>query len=101
VINNALETWNKYFTPVIGVKDSPLLAIYSHTVNDPLYLPNYSYGHVIQFQIEEYLKGKDLTAELDRIFKQGRLTPQQWIMGAVGSNISTEPLLKALEKVLE
>jgi len=83
------------------VKDSPLLAIYSHTVNDPLYLPNYSYGHVIQFQIEEYLKGKDLTAELDRIFKQGRLTPQQWIMGAVGSRISTQPLLNALEKVLE
>jgi len=101
VLNNALETWNKYFAPVIGVKDSPLLAIYSHTVNDPLYLPNYSYGHVIQFQIEEYLKGKDLTAELDRIFKQGRLTPQQWMMEAVGSKISTEPLLKALEEVLE
>jgi hypothetical protein len=101
VLNNALETWNKYFAPVIGVKDSPLLAIYSHTVNDPLYLPNYSYGHVIQFQIEEYLKGKNLTVELDRIFKQGRLTPQQWMMGAVGSRISTEPLLKALEKDLE
>jgi len=101
VLNNALETWNKYFAPVIGVKDSPLLAIYSHTVNDPLYLPNYSYGHVIQFQIEEYLKGKNLTNELDRIFEQGRLTPQQWMMGAVGSKISTEPLLKALERVLE
>jgi len=101
VINNALETWNKYFAPVIGVKDSPLLAIYSHTVNDPLYLPNYSYGYVIQFQIEEYLKGKNLTVELDRIFKQGRLTPQQWMMGAVGSKISTEPLIKALEEVVE
>ena len=101
VMKNALDTWNKYFAPVIGVKDSPLLAIYSHTVNDPLYLPNYSYGHVIQFQIEEYLKGKNLTEELDRIFKQGRLTPQQWMMGAVGSKISTEPLLEALNEVLK
>jgi hypothetical protein len=101
VIINAIGTWNKYFAPVIGVKDSPLLAIYSHTVNDPLYLPNYSYGHVIQFQIEEYLKGKNLTAEIDRIYKQGHLTPQQWMMGAVGSKISTEPLLKALEEVLK
>jgi hypothetical protein len=101
VIKNSIDTWNKYFAPVLGVKDSPLLAIYSHTVNDPLYLPNYSYGHVIQFQIEEYLKGKKLTAELDRIFKQGHLTPQQWMMGAVGSRISTEPLLKALDEVIE
>jgi len=101
VIKNAVDTWNKYFAPVTGVSDSPLLAIYSHTVNDPLYLPNYSYGHIIQFQIEEYLKNKNLTAELDRIFKQGRLTPQQWMMGAVGSKISTEPLLKALDQVLE
>ncbi len=101
VIKNALDTWNKYFAPVIGVNDSPLLAIYSHTVNDPLYLPNYSYGHVIQFQIEEYLKDKNITAEIDRIFKQGRLTPQQWMMGAVGSKISTRPLLNALDEVLK
>jgi hypothetical protein len=100
VVRNALDTWNRYFAPVIGVKDSPLLAIYSHTVNDPLYLPNYSYGHVIQFQIEEYLRVKNLTAELDRIFKQGHLTPQQWMIGAVGSKISTEPLLEALDEVL-
>jgi len=101
VIKNAVDTWNKYFAPVIGVEDSPLLAIYSHTVNDPLYLPNYSYGHVIQFQVEQYLKDKNLTEEIDHIFKQGRLTPQQWMMGAVGSKISTEPLLKALEEVLK
>jgi hypothetical protein len=101
VLNIALETWNQYFAPVIGVKDSPLLAIYSHMVNDPLYLPNYSYGHVIQFQIEEYLKDKNLTVEIDRMLKQGRLTPQQWMVGAVGSRISVEPLLKKLDEVLK
>ncbi|MCU0473843.1 MAG: hypothetical protein MUC93_10840 [Bacteroidales bacterium] len=101
MVRIAKETWNEYFAPVIGVKDSPLLAIYSHMVNDPLYLPNYSYGHVIQFQIEEYLKNKNLTAEIDRIFKQGKLTPQQWMMGAVGSKISTQPLLNALDEALK
>ncbi len=97
----AVGVWNEYFAPVIGLKDSPLLAIYSHMVNTPLYLPNYSYGHVIDFQVEEFLKGKNLTAELDRIFKQGRLTPQQWMMGAVGSKISTQPLLNAVTEALK
>ncbi|MCU0462122.1 MAG: hypothetical protein MUF36_08930 [Bacteroidales bacterium] len=101
MIETAVEVWNEYFAPVIGVKDSPLLAIYSHMVNTPLYLPNYSYGRIIHFQVEEYLQGKNLTAELDRIFKQGRLTPQQWMMGAVGSKISTQPLLNKLDEVLK
>jgi len=100
VIRIATDTWNEYFAPVIGVKGSPLLAIYSHMVNSPLYLANYSYGHVIQFQIEEYLKDKKLSDEVDRMYKQGRLTPQQWMLGAVGSKISTQPLIDALNKVL-
>jgi hypothetical protein len=100
-IGTAIEVWNEYFAPVIGVKDSPLLAIYSHMVNTPLYLPNYSYGRIIHFQVEEYLQGKNITAELDRIFRQGRLTPQQWMMGAVGSRISTQPLLNKLDEVLK
>jgi hypothetical protein len=101
LIKIAVDTWNKYFAPVIGIKDSRILAIYSHMVEVPLYLPNYSYGHIVQFQIEEYLKGKNLTDEIDRIFKQGRLTPQQWMMGAVGSKISAQPILNALDKVLK
>jgi hypothetical protein len=97
----AVETWNTYFAPVLGVKDSPILAIYSHMVDSPLYLANYSYGHVVQFQIEEHLKGKDFAKEIDRIYSQGRLTPQQWMLGAVGSKISTQPLLNALDEALE
>ena len=101
IISIAVNTWNKYFAPVTGIKDSPILAIYSHMVEVPLYLPNYSYGHIVQFQIEEFLKGKKLTDEIDRIFKQGRLTPQQWMMGAVGSKISAQPILNALDEVLK
>lgn len=93
----ATETWNKYFSPVIGVSDSPILAIYSHMVNSPLYLANYSYGQIVQFQIEEFLKGKKLSEEVDRMFSQGKLTPQQWMMGAVGSKISAQPILNKLE----
>jgi oligoendopeptidase F len=97
----AVDVWNKYFAPVMGVKDSPILAIYSHMVDSPLYLANYSYGHIIQFQLEEYFKGKKLSDEIDRIFKQGRLTPQQWMSGAVGSKISAQPILNSLDKVLK
>jgi oligoendopeptidase F len=101
VIAIATDTWNKYFAPVIGVKDSPILAIYSHMVNSPLYLANYSYGQIVQFQIEEYLKGKKFADEIDRMYSQGRLTPQQWMKGAVGAKISTQPLLNSLEEALK
>jgi hypothetical protein len=101
VIRIANETWNKYFSPVIGIKDSPILAIYSHMVDSPLYLANYSYGQIVQYQLEGYLAGKDFAKEIDRIFSQGRLTPQQWMQGAVGSRISTQPLVKALDEVLK
>ncbi len=97
----AIETWNKYFAPVLGVSDSPILGIYSHMIDSPLYLANYSYGHIVDFQIEEYLKGKDFANEIDRIYKQGKLTPQQWMMGAVGSKISAQPILNALDNVLK
>jgi hypothetical protein len=70
-------------------------------IDNPLYLANYSYGHVIQFQIEEFLKGKKFSDEIDRIFSQGRLTPQQWMMGAVGNKISTQPILNALDSALK
>jgi oligoendopeptidase F len=100
-ISIALDVWNNYFTPVLGIKDSPILAIYSHMIDSPLYLANYSYGQIIQFQIEEYLKGKNFSKEIDRIYSQGRLTPQQWMMGAVGTKISTQPILNALDRALK
>lgn len=101
VVNIAIETWNKYFAPVLGIKDSPILAIYSHMVNSPLYLANYSYGQIIEFQLEEFLRDKKLSDEIDRMYKQGRLTPQQWMTGAVGTKISAQPVLNALESALK
>ena len=97
----ATDVWNKYFAPVLGVSDSPLLAIYSHMINTPLYLQNYAYGQIIQFQIDEHLKGKDFSDEIDRMYSLGRLTPQHWMNGAVGTKISPQPLIRALDEALK
>ena len=97
----SVEVWNKYFAPVIGVKDSPILAIYSHTVEVPLYLPNYAYGQIIENQIEGYIKDKKFSDEVDRIFKLGKLTPQQWMTAATGAKISAQPIIDAMNKALK
>lgn len=97
----ATDVWNRYFAPVLGVSDSPLLAIYSHMINGPLYLQNYAYGQIIQFQIEEHLRGKDFSDEIDRMYSLGRLTPQHWMNQATGTKISSQPLLRALDEALK
>lgn len=99
-VSIAMEMWNRYFAPVMGVSDSPLLAIYSHMINTPLYLQNYAYGQIIQFQIEEHLKGKDFSDEIDRMYSLGRLTPQHWMSQATRTGISPQPLLRALDEAL-
>ena len=101
VIAIAQEVWNQYFAPVLGEQDSPILAIYSHMIDSPLYLPNYPYGHIIQFQLEQQLKGKVVADEIQRIYPVGRLTPQNWMRHAVGSEVSTQPLLEAAAQALK
>lgn len=105
VLAKAKEVWNLYFEPVLGEHDSPLLAIYSHMIDYPLYLPNYPLGHMIHYQIEEHLAkcGSDaeFATELQRIYRQGRLTPQAWMQGAVGAPISVEPILTAVDRILK
>jgi hypothetical protein len=70
-------------------------------IDSPLYLPNYPYGHIIQFQLEQQLKGKNIADEIQRIYPAGRLTPQHWMRHAVGSEVSTKPLLAAAAQALE
>jgi hypothetical protein len=89
----ARKVWNRYFAPVFGVRDSEILAIYSHMIVYGLYLPDYAIGHVIAFQIARELRGRDFGAEVERICRQGRLTPDAWIRGAVGRSISAQALL--------
>ncbi len=91
----AREVWNTYFAGAFGMKDEPILAIYSHMVNSPLYLSAYSFGALIEFQLGQYMKGKDFGQQVERIFSQGRLTPQVWMNKAVGEDLTARPLLKA------
>lgn len=96
----AKDVWNKYYAPVYGIEDEPILAIYSHMIASPLYLANYSFGHLIDFQIEQYLEGKNFSKEVDRIWSIGRLTPEIWMQEALGKSISIKPMIKATEEAL-
>jgi hypothetical protein len=89
----AREVWNRYFAPVFGVRDSEILAIYSHMIVYGLYLPDYAIGHIIAFQIAQKLRYGDFGAEVERITRQGRLTPDAWMRGAVGGPVSARALL--------
>jgi hypothetical protein len=99
VIRLAKEIWNEYYAPVMGTKDETLLAVYSHTISYPLYLSAYSYGQIIEFQLEQYLKDKNFAEEVDRIYRLGRLTPNTWIQQATGKRLSADPLLKAIHDI--
>lgn len=100
-IKIANEVWNSYFAPIFGIKDQPILAIYSHMIDYPLYLSAYPIGHVIEFQIEEQIEGKNLGNEMQRILSQGRLIPQLWMKKAVGSELSIKPTLNATQTAID
>jgi hypothetical protein len=101
VIRISKEVWNAYYAPVFGQKDETLQGIYSHMIASPLYLSAYSFGQIIEFQLEEYIADKDFAEEVQRIFRQGRLTPNQWMMEAVGAPLSVQPILNKTQKALE
>jgi hypothetical protein len=101
VLRIAVEVWNSYFAPVFGVKDSPILAIYSHMIDNPLYLSAYPVGHLIQFQVEQYMAGKKLPDEVYRMYTLGLLAPQVWMKEAVGQPISIEPVITATREALK
>ena len=105
VIAIAGDIWNKYYAPLLGEPDCPLLSIYSHMVGYALYLPAYPIGNIVQFQLEEHLATYKTPAEFaqeySRIYQQGKLTPDAWMKGAVGEAMSVEPLLKAVRKAID
>lgn len=100
VISIAKEVWNQYYAPVFGIQDQTILAIYSHMIDAPLYLSAYPIGHVIDFQLGQYLKGKNIATEIERMYAIGRVTPNLWMQRAVGADVSVEPLLKATETAI-
>ncbi len=101
VINIAKDVWNKYYANVFGQKDQPILAIYSHMIDYPLYLSAYPIGYLVQFQMESYFKDKNIGTEMQRMLRQGKLTPEEWMKGAVGHKLSIEPILNATDKAID
>ncbi len=103
VVTIAQDVWNKYYAPLFGQKDIALLGVYSHLIQYGLYLPDYTIGHLIAFQIEEHFTANPgkFGAEWERIAKLGRLTPDLWMRQAVGNPLSPQPLLRATEKATD
>ncbi len=100
ILEIAMETWNEYYFPVFGIKNQVLLAVYSHIIDCGMYIPDYPLGHIVSFQIEEYMKNHDLATEMERMCKLGKLSPQVWMQQAVGEEISTQPMTQAVEKAV-
>ena len=100
----AVELWNRWYAPVIGVKDSPLLAVYSHMIHSFLYLPDYPIGHLISSQVEAHLAGLPhgaLGAEMERMTRFGSLAPDLWMKNATGAPVSAGPLIEGARKALD
>ena len=100
-IEIAKDVWNTYFYPVFGTKDEPILAIYSHMINTPLYLSAYPLGHLIEFQLESDFHSKNIGLETLKIFSNGRLTPQIWLKKGLGTTLSVEPILQATSEAVK
>jgi hypothetical protein len=101
VVDIAKDVWNTYYADNFGSRDEPILAIYSHMISYPLYLSAYSFGYLINFQIEQYIAGKNFADEIERIYSLGKLTPEVWMMKATGEKLSNKAILSATSKALE
>jgi hypothetical protein len=109
VLAIAREVWDRFFAPRLGHPGCEVLAIYSHMIAYSLYLPDYALGHIVAFQLAARLRQVEqgtgagpgaVGAELERIARQGRLTPEAWMRGAVGGPVSADALLAAARQAL-
>jgi len=118
VLAIAREVWDRHFVSRLGHPGCEVLAIYSHMIAYSLYLPDYALGHIVAFQLAAHLRkiaaggatpgapggvgpAGSVGAELERIARQGRLTPDAWMRGAVGGPVSAAALLAAARQALE
>ncbi len=102
LVGFAKTEWQRTYGPVMATQDSLLLGIYSHMVNERLYLADYPLGHLIAFQIDRYLeKTRSLGAEVERMCRLGRLTPDAWMTQATGQPVGAEALLEATADALK
>lgn len=98
----ARDLWNRFYAPVLGHRDCILPAVYSHMINNVLYVPDYPVGHLIAFQIEEQMKKAGaIGPEFERITKMGNVLPDQWMQHATGAPVGPEAMLKAAHRALD
>jgi hypothetical protein len=96
------DIWNQYYAPVFKVKDVVLLGIYSHMIENPLYLPDYPIGRMIAFQIGEKMnQAGTIGPEFERMSKIGVIAPDLWMQQATGAPVGPDALLRATEKALQ
>jgi hypothetical protein len=101
VLRLSKDTWNRFYAPVLGHRDTVLLGIYSHMIHSFLYLPDYPIGHMIAFQIERQMeKAGNLGAEFERMAKSGNIAPDLWMTNATGAPVGPEALLAATAEAL-
>lgn len=91
----ARELWNQYYAPVIGEKDSILLAMYAHFYDEDWFLPSRSIGRMIEYQIAAHVRESGLRTEMVRLCTLGSIPPDLWMNYAVGSPVSSRALLEA------
>jgi hypothetical protein len=94
VLAYSSEVWDRFYARNFGPDRYHLMGAYQHMVGYPLYLPDYTLGHVISHQIRSHMRGRDLASETKRICSIGRLTPDLWMRRAVGEGIRAEPLMR-------
>ena len=94
------DVWRQYFEKYYGPDSYAILAAYQHMIMTPLYLCDYTIGHIISHQVRSHMQGKDLAAETIRICSIGQVTPDLWMKRAVGSPISVAPLIEDAQRAI-
>ena len=102
VLGIARETWNKWYAPVFGVRDVTLLAVYSHMIQEMIYLPDYPIGHMIALQVETQMeKAGNFGSEFERVARIGSVAPDLWMTQATGAPVGPEAMIAAAGKALD
>ena len=70
-------------------------------IDKPLALTTDALGLMIGFQINQYLKGKNFSDEVIRIYSTGRVTPELWMNKGLQKEISVNSLLNATAEALK
>ncbi len=90
----AKDIWNTYHAPLFGLQDEPMLAVYNHQLTSSFYLTGYALANLVHIQIENHIEGKELPAEVQRIYGYGKAMPDVWMQNAVGGTLSMDAVLE-------